>query len=122
VFITGLFMPLNEKIKAQVIEIMEEYLEFKRPPVELRHKLDISYRIDGQSVIIAEIVAIHFETIQMVESPIAKATWVASKKHWKVFWRRANQNWDPYPPVPTVKTFPEFVELVDDDTHHCFWG
>ena len=115
-------MSLEESIKAQVIEIMNEYIEFKRPPERVRDQVDIDYRIEGQSVILVELRVTLFGERKWFESPIAKATWVASKKHWKVFWRRANQTWDPYPPVPTVKTFPEFVELVDEDTHHCFWG
>lgn len=38
-----------------IIEIMENYIENTRPPEEMRPQLDISYKIEGQSIIIFEI-------------------------------------------------------------------
>jgi hypothetical protein len=37
------------------IDEIENYLSYIRPPEEIREKLDISYRIEKQSVIIFEI-------------------------------------------------------------------
>jgi hypothetical protein len=34
-----------------IIEVMENYIESERPPGELRDKVDISFKIEGQSVI-----------------------------------------------------------------------
>ena len=53
---------------------------------------------------------------------IAKATFVKTKQHWNVFWKRADLKWHTYEPKPKVKTVKEFVDLVDEDSHHCFWG
>ena len=52
--------------------------------------------------------------------PIAKATFVKSKKIWKVFWQRADLKWHSYPPVPKVNFIEEFVELVEQDQNNCF--
>jgi hypothetical protein len=35
--------------------ILDDFIESKRPPVEIRDKLDIAYRVDNQSVTIYEI-------------------------------------------------------------------
>jgi hypothetical protein len=39
----------------EVIEIMENYVESIRPPESIRDKLDITYRIEDQSVILQEV-------------------------------------------------------------------
>ena len=35
-----------------IIEIMENNLEAKRPPMAMRNKLDISYKIEDQSIVV----------------------------------------------------------------------
>ena len=39
----------------EIIEALENFLYKRRPPVELRSKVDLAYKIDNQSVIIYEI-------------------------------------------------------------------
>ena len=105
-----------------VIEIMENFIEKIRPPEEIRKKVDITYKIENQSVIIYE-VRPHWEKPgQMIESVIGKATFVKENKHWKIFWRRANSKWQSYKPKPHVKTLNEFVKIIDEDKNGCFWG
>jgi hypothetical protein len=41
-----------------IIEVMENFIESKRPPEELRDKVDLSFKIEGQSVIVYEIRAL----------------------------------------------------------------
>jgi hypothetical protein len=53
---------------------------------------------------------------------VAKTTYVKSSNNWKVYWLRANGNWYSYEPKPTVKSFTDFITLVEEDKHHCFWG
>ena len=38
-----------------IIEIMENFTEERRPPTEIRDELDLSYKIENQSIIIFEI-------------------------------------------------------------------
>ena len=105
-----------------VIEVMENYIERIRPPENVRQKLDISYKIENQSVILQEIRPVFQNPDQIQEFGFAKATYVKSSKKWKVYWMRANQQWQLYEPKPEVGTLKEFTKLVDDDTHHCFKG
>ena len=105
-----------------IIEVMENYIESIRPSENIREKLDIGYSIEGQSVEIYEIRPQFRNPETKQQRLVAKATFIKTKKHWKVFWMRADLKWHSYSPTPTVTTIKEFVKLVDEDKHHCFWG
>jgi hypothetical protein len=57
-----------------------------------------------------------------MESPVAKATHVRTRKTWRVFWMRADLKWHAYPPAPIVDTVDAFLALVERDEHGCFFG
>jgi hypothetical protein len=105
-----------------IIEVMGNFIEKKRPPVHVRPQLDIDYRIDGQSVTVVEVRPRWDNPEVYRDSPRAKTTFVKAKNQWKVFWMRADLKWHSYAPKPYVLTLKEFTELVDEDKHHCFWG
>ncbi len=107
---------------AEIIEACENLLHVRRPPEEMRHQVDLNYRIEGQNVLIFEIRSRWDKPEILFESPIAKTTYVKSKRLWKVFWMRADLKWHLYKPNTEVKTISEFVKLVDQDNHGCFWG
>ena len=105
-----------------IIEIMENYVEKVRPPENIRKQLDLSYRIEDQSVVLIEIRPIWKHHVESAEHSYAKATFIKSKNVWKIFWLRANLNWYSYEPMPEVSTLKEFLEIVDKDDYHCFKG
>ena len=105
-----------------IIEVMEAFLERKRPPEHIRPKVDIGYRIEGQSVIIHSIRPVWNDASRMQHSDVAKTTFIKAKNHWKVFWLRADLKGYAYDPKPTVKTLKDFVKLVEEDKDACFWG
>jgi hypothetical protein len=107
---------------AEVIEVLENYIDEIRPPENVRSKLDIAYKIDNQSVIICEIRPLYNNPEVKIEEYIAKATWVKAKGYWKIFWERADLKWHSYAPHPTAHNILEFVEVVEEDKHGCFWG
>jgi hypothetical protein len=106
---------------AEIIEACESLLQKRRPPEEIRNKVDLAYKIENQSVLIYEVRSRWDKEDVFFESPIAKATWVKTKNEWKVFWLRADLKWHGYK-TPAVKTIYEFIELVDQDKYGCFWG
>jgi Protein of unknown function (DUF3024) len=113
--------------KLRVNEVLQSYLEVSRPPVEIRDQLDIGYKIDGLSVFLFEIrPAWDFNTNTVsdtiLELPYAKTTYVKSSGQWKIFWHRANGNWDVYKPEPVVATIEEWLDTVDEDSFGCFKG
>ena len=105
-----------------IIEVMEAFLERQRPPEHIRPKLDIGYKIEGQSIIIHEIRPLYNDASKIIYPEVAKTTFVKAKNHWKVFWLRADLKWHAYDPKPMVKTLKEFLKLVEEDKYACFWG
>jgi hypothetical protein len=106
----------------EIIEAMENFLERKRPKEELRSKIDLSYVIEKQSVIIREVRPRWDRPEEIVEIPVAKATYVTSKRMWKVFWKQGDLKWHAYTPEPLVPNIQDFVVLVEQDEYYCFWG
>jgi len=103
-------------------KIMAQYLERRRPPAHLRDQLDLSCRITGQSVELFEIRPDWQDRTIKRESPVAKATYVQTKKLWKIFWMRQDLKWHGYQPKPEVKNLETFLNVVDGDKHGCFFG
>ncbi|CAN5797133.1 hypothetical protein BH09VER1_BH09VER1_19670 [soil metagenome] len=115
-------MPFTEFETAQIEPAMISFLAKRRPPPEIRPRLDIAFRIEDQSVIIHEIRPAWNDPSKTIEPLVAKATFVRNKNHWKIFWLRADLKWHSYPPCPTVANIEDFLALVDADDHGCFWG
>jgi hypothetical protein len=105
-----------------VIEAMENFIARKRPPENIRHQVDLSYKIEDQSIIVFEIRPRWNKPEEKVEGYIGKTTCVKAKNHWKVFWLRADLKWHSYQPQPTVNSLKDFIKLIEEDKHHCFWG
>jgi Protein of unknown function (DUF3024) len=105
-----------------IIEAMENFLAGIRPPEHLRSKLDIGYKIEGQSIIVFELRPQWDNPELIKEHPVAKSTFVNAKNHWKIFWMKADLKWHSYTPKPTVRTIQDFTKIVAEDQHHCFWG
>lgn len=102
---------------------LEAFLERKRPPPEIRHKVDLTYRIENQSVTVVEVrAAWRGPPGATIELPIAKATYVRKHDHWRVYWQRADLKWHRYDSGREVKTVAAFLRLVDRDEHNVFFG
>ena len=115
-------MPIDPILTSEIIEKFENYIERKRPPKEIRNKLDIAYRIENQSIIIYEIRPRWDNPKEYIHSDIAKTTYVKSANHWKIFWQRADLKWYGYTPNPTVKKVSDFIKIVEEDKLGCFCG
>jgi hypothetical protein len=53
---------------------MADFLTKRRPPEEIRHKVDLGWRHEGQSVVIYSIRPSWRDESQKIEEPAAKAT------------------------------------------------
>ena len=101
---------------------MAAYLEKTRPPVYIRNELDIAYRIENQSVALFEIRPAFRRPDQIIEHAIAKATYVKPEKEWRLYWMRADLKWHRYEPIPEVNSLEEFLQVIEEDAHGCFYG
>jgi hypothetical protein len=114
---------LNELELALLRKVVGAFIERRRPPPHIRPELDLAFRISGQSVVILEVRPVwQGRPGEKMEHGAAKATYVRATRHWKVFWLRRDLKWHAYPHAPCVATIEEFLKLVDEDTHSCFFG
>ena len=98
---------------------MATYIEKIRPNVEIRAKLDIAFRVDGQSVYVYEIRP--DLNGRILTSDIAKTTYVRTENVWKIYWMRADLKWHAYE-TTNLKTLVGFIKTVEADKYGCFWG
>ena len=115
-------MAFNELERKRVEKTVHRFIEAHRPPPHIRPKLDLGFRLQGQSVELFEIRPVWDDPSSKMESPVAKATYVKTQKSWKVYWMRADLKWHGYPPAPEVGTLDAFLALVAEDKHACFFG
>ena len=115
-------MAFDECARKRMESAVAKFVEERRPPLHIRSQLDIGFRIAGHSIEIFEIRPAWNRPAEILEEPVAKATFVQTRDIWKVFWQRADLKWHSYAPVPTVGSIEKFLELVAADPHGCFWG
>jgi len=116
-------MALSELEAARVRKAVGAFIESRRPPLHLREKVDLAFRISAQSVEIFEVrPAYGGSRGEKIEIPVAKATFVRPARRWRVFWLRQDMKWHSYKPVPDVPTIEEFLALVHEDRNACFFG
>ena len=100
--------------------LIEKYIKSIRPPVEMRGRIDIDYKIENQSIIIFE----RYKSIDKkpIEGYIAKTTYLRNWDLWKIYWQRADMKWHLYEPKKEVKELADFIKIIEEDKYHCFWG
>ncbi len=96
-------MDFSEFEQRRIEKLVDTFLAKRRPPPDLRKQLDLGFRFEGQSLELFEIRPVWNDPSQYMESPVAKATFVKTRKIWRVFWHRADGKWHGYPPCPEVK-------------------
>jgi hypothetical protein len=115
-------MPFSEFEHRLHQRTVQRFVDARRPAPEIRDQVDLACRVEDQSVTIFEIRSIWRRPGEKTESGIAKATYVKSRKVWKVYWMRQDLRWHRYDPAPEKETLDEFVALVAEDAHSAFWG
>lgn len=80
-------------------KIISTFIDKRRPPAHIRDKVDIGFRLSGQNVEIFEIRAIWNSPEEMVEQPVAKATYVKRQNLWKIYWMKSDLKWHKYEPA-----------------------
>jgi hypothetical protein len=105
-------------IEAQI----KAFVETRRPPEEARSQVDVGYTFDNNLIEILEIRPQWNDASIINKIPLAKANYIKSKKVWKIYWIDANLKWLSYKPNPEVRTVLEFLKVLEEDSHNCFWG
>lgn len=115
-------MALNELERKRIEKTVSAYLEKRRPAPHIRAKLDLGWRLSGQSVELQEIRPDWQDPHVIHHRSFAKATFVRSQGIWKVYWKRADLRWHSYEPDAEVATVDEFLRVVERDEYGCFYG
>jgi hypothetical protein len=77
---------LEEIELARVRRAMDAFMQQRRPPPHIRSKVDLGFRVIGQSIEIFEVrPPWQGPPDEKHESPIAKATYVKARRVWRVF-------------------------------------
>lgn len=113
---------MTHSIDSIEIDEIENYLTYIRPPVEIREQLDISYRIEKQSVFLYEIRPRWQDPSKKIHLDMVKCTYVKKNNNWKVYWMRADLKWHLYKPNPIVQNLLDFIRLFEKDEYGCFRG
>jgi Protein of unknown function (DUF3024) len=115
-------VPLSQFEIKRCERLVAEFIERRRPPARLRKDVDLAFRMRGPSVEIFEIRANWRGKGKPIEHRIAKATYDKRNHGWKIFWQRADLKWHRYEPLPEVDAIEDFLLIVEEDDHACFFG
>jgi hypothetical protein len=94
----------------------------RKTPVHLKDKLRFDYAIEKQNVIIYEIRPVWNNPAEFTSLPIAKLTYVAIRKIWKLYWKRASGKWVRYETETSAKDLRALVQAIEEDIYGCFFG
>ncbi len=78
-------MALTELERKRVEKAASKVIEARRLPHKIRPKLDLGFRLEGQSI---EIRPDWRDPNETMESSVAKFTYVKRAKDWRVYWQR----------------------------------
>ena len=115
-------MAFSEFETTKIERAAAEFLEVRRPPVDIRSKLDLEARICGQSIQIIELRPFFRDPSTIIETPVAKATYIKASQRWKIYWMRSDLKWHGYTPEPEVSAIEDVFAIVNADEHGCFFG
>ncbi len=115
-------MALSEFEIKRMEKLVGDFVARRRPDARIRSKVDLGFRVSGQSFEIFEIRPLWDDPSKIIETSVAKATFVKSKQNWKLFWMRSDMKWHAHTPCPTAACLEEALEIIEEDAYACFWG
>ena len=115
-------MAFSEFEIAKIKKEMDEYISKHRPPPRVRNEVDLSYRLENQSIEIFELRPRWDDPKETIESPIVKFTYVKTQKIWRIYWQRSDLKWYGYEPEPEKRKLTDALSVIEKDQYGCFWG
>jgi hypothetical protein len=115
-------MALSEAQILECLQVTGAFISKRRPPPELRDKVDIRAHIKKSEVTLVSVHPAYDDETRKVQHPFAKARWVGTQKVWRLYWMRADLRWHAYQPLPEARRLESLLAEVDRDPHCCFFG
>ncbi len=113
-------MALPELDQRRVEKQVGEFVEARRPPLEIRSQLDIGFRLEKQTVELFELR--RSMRGHRIEEEFARLVYVKSRDVWKLYWKRADLKWHRYHPLPESARLDVLLCEIDEDPNACFFG
>ncbi len=115
-------MPFPDFIKALAEKKVGEFCE-KRVPLHVRHKVNLSYKVRGDSITIIENrPPWRKELTEWTHSKIAQFRYNGKKNTWTLYCADRNSKWRAYKVLPPVGDMDKVFEAIDRDSTGIFWG
>ena len=115
-------MALPESELRVALKAVGAFIEKRRPPVDLRSKVDLRVDIINSEILIVEIRPNMDDLTTKRDFPIARLRWFRSRQIWRLFWMRSNLKWQAYEPYPEASKVSTHLRTIDEDVHGCFFG
>jgi hypothetical protein len=112
---------LSEVQEAQVKKQLTEFCS-KRASPAIRSKLRHGFRIEGSAVILFEERPAFRAPHEWRKMVVAKFTYVATKREWRLFCQHRDLRWHAYEALPAASSFAKLLAEVDADPTGIFWG
>jgi hypothetical protein len=94
----------------------------RRVPEHLHNQVRLEHDIEKHTVIIYEARPNFKKPDIITRIPIAKLTYVAARKIWKLYWQKANGKWCKYEPKESDRELKVLIEEINQDPYACFFG
>ena len=115
-------MAFTEIEQARNSKALKWFIEKRRPPEHIRTQLDIGYAVVGHTVDVFEIRPDWQDKSTTRHTPVARAKFVRTKDHWKLYWMRRDLKWHAYEPDEVHSTLMSALKTIDTDAYCCFFG
>lgn len=115
-------MAFSEFEQFRIKKAIEAFMQQSRPRPDIRHQVDVSAKLERQSVVLYEVRPDWKDKTIIHHQPFAKLTYVRTQNIWNIFWMRSTLKWHGYEPAPSVRSIEEALQIVADDKFACFFG
>ncbi len=103
---------------------VQSYIEDKRPPIEMRSKLDLGFSFSRNTFELFVVRPIYNspDPNDYQKSSFAKIRYIKTQITWKLYWQRASGKWQSYDPLPESSNIDLILECIEADEYGCFYG
>jgi hypothetical protein len=108
----------------QKVQVNKQLAAFcsRRVPAAVRAKLRVGFRIEGSAVVLFEERPAFRPPHDWQEMVVAKFTYVATQREWRLYCQHRDLLWHKYPALPAASSFAKLLAEVDADPTGIFWG
>jgi len=115
-------MPLPTLVKTLAEKKVDEFCK-KRVPAHVLDKVNLSYKISGNSITIFENRAPwHKDMKEWTSMPIAQIRYNEKTGEWTLYCADRNNRWHKYEGLLPTKNIDQILAEIDRDPTGIFWG